>query len=89
MNSISIPRRALAVASALALALALGWAADASPAQAEVPIFFYEAQPDNNQAGGHPDVFINFGVGNRYTQGSASECFCENPKDLGSAFPPG
>ena len=86
---IPIPRRPLALASVLVAALALGWATHASPAHAEVPIFFYEGQPDTNQAGGHPDVFVNFGVGNRFTQGSPSECFCENPKDLRVSLPTG
>ncbi len=85
----SVLRRALALASTLVAALALGWAANAAPAQAEVPILFYEAIPSTSQAGGHPDVFVNFGVSNRFTQGNPSNCFCENPKDLRVSLPKG
>jgi hypothetical protein len=82
-------RRVLAVAIALATMLTIAFATSAPSAHAESPILYYEGTPDNTQAGGHPDVFVRFGVANRYIQGSPSECFCENPKNLRVSLPPG
>ena len=59
---------ALAVGAAFA-ALLLLWGPATDRADAKAQIFGYSAAPSSTQAGGHPDVVMQFEIGNRFTQG--------------------
>ncbi len=50
-------------------------------ASANAPIVSFSALPSTTQAGGHPDVEVQFNVKNRLTQQSQSACNCEDAKD--------
>ena len=56
-------------------------------AQAEVPIYSFNATPSNTQAGGHPDIAFPFRIGNR--QYSSSSCACSDAKDVVVHLPTG
>jgi hypothetical protein len=66
--------------------LALGLAPNAD---ANAPIISYSALPSTTQAGGHPDVLVEFATQNRFTQNSQSLCNCEDPKDATVHLPIG
>ena len=61
----------------------------AAHAQSEQGIEFFSTQPSNTQAGGHPDVEIDFGVTNRIRLASANPCDCEDAKNTTVEFPSG
>jgi hypothetical protein len=78
-------------ASILAV-LAIGLVFFAGFAQAytpDTPITFYTAVPSTTQAGGHPDLEINFSVANRLIQQSQSPCNCEDAKNATVHLPAG
>jgi hypothetical protein len=79
--------KSLRVAALAVLALLCAW--PASSAQANTPIVHYSAIPSTVQAGGHPDVEINFRVANRIVQNSQSLCNCEDAKDATVHLPTG
>jgi hypothetical protein len=58
-------------------------------ASANAPIVSFSALPSTTQAGGHPDVEVQFNVGNRLTQQSQSACNCEDAKDATVHMPAG
>lgn len=58
-------------------------------AAANTPITRYSAIPSTSQAGGHPDVLIDFAVKNRLDQQSQSPCNCEDAKDALVSLPTG
>jgi hypothetical protein len=61
----------------------------ADDASANAPIVSFSALPSVTQAGGHPDVAIQFATENRITQKSQSPCNCEDPKDASVHLPAG
>ena len=65
---------------AAVVCVALGMGLLPAAAGANAPITSYSAVPGNDQAGGHPDVEVNFSVENRLVQGSQSACNCEISK---------
>ncbi len=58
-------------------------------AEANTPITSYSAVPSNAQAGGHPDVEIQFKVSNRFIQQSKTPCDCEDAKNAAVHLPAG
>jgi hypothetical protein len=58
-------------------------------AQANSPIVSFTALPSTTQAGGHPDLEVQFSVENRFTQNSKSACDCEDVKDAITHLPAG
>ncbi|MGA8746208.1 MAG: hypothetical protein WB507_10130 [Solirubrobacterales bacterium] len=60
-----------------------------SASQADTPIETYSTLPSTTQAGGHPDMEINFAVKNRIDQASHNPCDCEDAKNTTVHFPPG
>jgi hypothetical protein len=58
-------------------------------ASANSPIISFSALPSTTQAGGHPDVVVEFSTENRITQKSQSPCNCEDPKDATVHLPAG
>ena len=73
----------------LALACACLSMVVADDASANAPIDSFSALPSVTQAGGHPDVAIQFATENRITQKSQSPCNCEDPKDASVHLPAG
>ncbi len=67
----------------------LAMLAIAAPASAKTPILSYSALPSTTQAGGHPDIEVQFSVENRQAQLSQSPCNCEDAKDALVHLPPG
>jgi hypothetical protein len=61
----------------------------ATGAQANSPIYKYATVPTSIQAGGHPDVLIEYKVGNRAVQGFNDPCFCNDPKEIVQGLPQG
>ena len=78
-----------ALAMTIALLALLGACLAASPASAKSPVYNFEAKPSLTQAGGHPDIYTYFDIGNRYTQQFPSMCFCESAKNIRIGTPPG
>jgi hypothetical protein len=65
-------------------------AAQANPESPRgAPITSYSAVPGNAQAGGHPDLEVNFSVENRLVQGTQSACNCEDVKNATVHLPAG
>jgi len=58
-------------------------------AEANTPITKYSALPSTEQAGGHPDVEIQFSVKNRVLQQSQTACDCEDAKNATVHLPAG
>ena len=66
-------------------------------ARADTPILSYSAVPGSTQAGGHPDLEVQFELGNRFFQfpplqpgaESQSECQCQDAKDATVHLPAG
>ena len=58
-------------------------------AAANTPITSYSAVPSTTQAGGHPDVEVQFALKNRFLQQSQSPCNCEDAKDATVHLPAG
>jgi len=58
-------------------------------AQANAPITSYSVIPSTTQAGGHPDLGVQFSVLNRLSQRSQSACNCEDAKDVTVHLPAG
>jgi hypothetical protein len=58
-------------------------------ADASAPIDSFSAIPSTTQAGGHPDVLVEFQVENRQTQHSTSACDCEDARDVTTHLPAG
>ncbi len=58
-------------------------------ARADTPIKYYSTSPSTTQAGGHPDVEIDFGLKNRILQGSTNPCDCEDAKNSTVHLPAG
>ncbi len=71
------------VALGLVITLPLGWA------QADTPINSFSAVPSTRQAGGHPDVEVQFSLENRLLQKSQSACNCEDAKNATVHLPTG
>jgi hypothetical protein len=61
----------------------------APTAGANTPIEYYSVLPSARQAGGHPDVEIDYAVKNRVLQASENPCDCEDAKDATVHFPAG
>jgi len=61
----------------------------AARAMAETPITQFTAVPSTTQAGGHPDVEIQFDVKDRKLQKSQSACNCEDAKNADVHLPTG
>jgi hypothetical protein len=61
----------------------------APAASANTPITHYSALPSTSQAGGHPDLEVDFSVSNRVLQHSQSACDCEDAKDVTVHLPGG
>ena len=83
-----IGRRIRIGGAAIFLGLVLG-ACFAATSWANTPITSYSALPSTTQAGGHPDVEIQFSVKNRILQQSQSPCNCEDVKDATAHLPAG
>jgi hypothetical protein len=49
----------------------------------------FEAYPSTTQAGGHPDLYIEFDIDNRYSPVLDHPCQCNDAKDLIFNFPAG
>jgi hypothetical protein len=58
-------------------------------AQANTPITSYSALPSTTQAGGHPDLEVQFAVSNRYVQLNQNPCQCQDAKDATVHLPAG
>jgi hypothetical protein len=71
-----------------AAALALIALAHTGKAQAQVPIYGFDASTTTTQAGGHPDVGIRVEVGTFATDG-VEECFCNAIRDITVNTPAG
>jgi hypothetical protein len=69
--------------------LGFAFIAFAATAVADTPITSYSALPSTTQAGGHPDVEVQFSVKNRLLQKSSSACNCEDAKDATVHLPTG
>lgn len=69
--------------------LATGLLLSTGAAEANTPITRYSAVPSTSEAGGHPDVLIEFRVKNRLEQQSQSDCNCEDAKDATVHLPTG
>jgi hypothetical protein len=69
--------------------LAVGVLGATGVAGANTPITHYSAVPSTSEAGGHPDVLIEFKVKNRLDQQSQSPCNCEDAKDATVHLPTG
>ncbi len=74
----------LAAVAACAGALAL-----AAGAQASTPIETFTAIPSTTQAGGHPDLEVQFSLKNRVVQESHSACNCEDARNITAHLPTG
>jgi hypothetical protein len=77
----------LTAALALMLALALGLGAER--ASAKSPILEFRSTPTTAQAGGHPDIVTEFGVGTRLSELPIPVCACNDPKNIIVHSPPG
>ena len=77
--------------SAWGVALALSFAVTLAvgSAQANAPILKFSAVPGNAQAGGHPDLEVQFEIKNRLLQQSQSACNCEDAKNATVHLPAG
>jgi hypothetical protein len=64
-------------------------AAGQTEAEAGQKIEFFSALPSTTQAGGHPDVEIDFGVPNRIRLADPNPCDCEDAKNSTVEFPAG
>lgn len=71
------------------VAVTVGVLGATSAAEANTPITHYSAVPSTSEAGGHPDVLIEFRVKNRLEQQSQSPCNCEDAKDATVHLPTG
>ncbi len=82
-------RMRLAVISlgALGAALLMG-TVHSQQASAKSPIEFFSTTASSQQAGGHPDIFVEFVAGNRASQGYNKPCFCNDPKEVKVSLPP-
>jgi hypothetical protein len=69
--------------------IAVAMIATAIEADANTPIKSYSAVPSTSQAGGHPDILVQFEVKNRFEQESQSACDCEDIKDAIVHLPTG
>jgi hypothetical protein len=58
-------------------------------AQANTPILSYTAVPGNTQAGGHPDLEVQFDLSNRFVQLNQNPCECQDAKDATVHLPAG
>ena len=81
-------RRVSRGAGVFALGLLLG-VTFAATASAATPITSFSAVPSTTQAGGHPDVELQFALKNRILQQSQSACNCEDAKDATVHLPAG
>jgi hypothetical protein len=86
-RSIALPVLPILLAAALFGFLALAGTAHADPEGARIKSFL--AERTTNQAGGHPDVFIDFDVGTRSDPFIAESCFCNTIKNALVEFPAG
>lgn len=57
--------------------------------RADTPITSYSALPSTTQAGGHPNLEVQFAVKNRALQNSKSACNCEDAKNATFHLPAG
>jgi hypothetical protein len=85
----SFGRTVLLFASALA-SLALLLAIHSGSASAEgSPIFVFHSYPSTTQAGGHPDLYTEFELGNRLSTVPPVPCYCNDPKEVTVHSPAG
>jgi hypothetical protein len=81
----SVVRRLCVLTAAFTACLAV-----AGPAAfANTPIISYSAVPGNTQAGGHPDLEVQFNLLNRYGQLNQNSCQCQDAKDATVHLPAG
>lgn len=78
-----------AVLAALALVLVHMMGPGTERASAKSAILEYRSVPTESQAGGHPDIVTEFGVGTRFTELPMPACACNDPKDIIVHTPPG
>jgi hypothetical protein len=90
MTMIRIGKTALVgLLAALALALAHLAGPGVEAASAKSAILEYQSTPTSAQAGGHPDIVTEFGVGTRFTELPMPLCACNDPRDIIVHTPPG
>jgi hypothetical protein len=77
-----------AICAAFAAAL-LVCAANAGTASASSPVYSYSTTPSTTQAGGHPDIVVEYKIGNRAVQGFNDPCYCNDPKEIIQGLPQG
>lgn len=95
-------RRSATIAAGFAFALAiLVWVLAASPAKAAfgdgVAIHHFSIVPSNSQAGGHPDIAVEFEIENRYfpplkdeeDPSKVNPCACNDARDIVVNLPAG
>jgi hypothetical protein len=58
-------------------------------ASANAPVKFFEVTTSTTQAGGHPDIFSEYKVGNRVSQGAPIPCVCNEARTVIQNFPAG
>ncbi len=61
----------------------------AGSADANSPVVNFSVAPSTTQAGGHPDIAVQFKVGNSATSGYSNPCYCNDPKDVMVNLPTG
>ena len=83
-------RRRVLIRAFLPMAVVAGcFSTSGTCAFANAPITSYSTLPGNTQAGGHPDLEVEFKVANRLIQRSQSPCNCEDAKDAIVHLPTG
>ncbi|MGA8744562.1 MAG: hypothetical protein WB507_01705 [Solirubrobacterales bacterium] len=82
-------RRLKAIRCGALVATASAFLLLAGSAYADTPITSYSAVPSTTQAGGHPDVEVQFAVSNRFVQQSKTACDCEDAKNAAVHLPAG
>ncbi|HWP33698.1 MAG TPA: hypothetical protein VNL97_08110 [Solirubrobacterales bacterium] len=87
MKSASFHRYLVLIAAATALTLVTACAV-AGAAWGKSEVLEFSTTPSTTQAGGHPDIFTHFALGNRLNQESVA-CECNDPKDVTTHVPAG
>jgi hypothetical protein len=77
------------VGASLSVATLLSLVLMGDLASAATPITSYSALPSTTQAGGHPDLGVQFSLETRLLQDSHSACNCEDAKDATVHLPTG
>jgi hypothetical protein len=61
----------------------------AGSAQANSPVYRFSTEASTTQAGGHPDIVVEYKVGNRAVQEFNDPCYCNDPRDIIQELPQG